>query len=1258
MRLLQRQADGKYSLTKVSPNTHRYAILSHTWEEDEEVTFEDVTQYRGLNKKGYQKLEFCARQAADDGIPYFWVDSCCINKSDNSEFSEAINSMFRWYQQSAKCYVYLADVSKGTDGKTDELSRSTWKHSFRQSRWFSRGWTLQELIAPASVEFFSREGQRLGDKRSLEQSLIDITNIPESALRGSSLVQFSIDERMSWAKGRTTTREEDIAYCLFGIFGISLPPIYGEGAQSARSRLREKISGVPEPLSKVLAELPIAHGATFDSHAEEHNPTCLRDTRVDLLRKIDEWIQSPNAKAMFWLNGMAGTGKSTISRTLAQTASASGCLGATFFFKRGEGDRGGVSKFFSTLAAQLCSREPAVIPHIQAAIDSDPAIFGKAMREQIEKLIFQPLSKISGAADKDRALLIVVDALDECEHEEDVKRFIHLFSNSKSIQSPRLKIFLTSRPDLPMHLGFTAIKEEYQHFILHKVATSVIEHDIQVFFNSELTRVKNDYNASVAEDRHIPAVWPSEDDMRILVKMAVPLFIFAATVCRFVADRRLGVPADQLQEIISYRATAQVSQLDATYMPNFLGAAISIPDSSEQPIRLLHPSFRDFLLDPENRENNQFWIDGKEVHRRLATECLRVMNSSLLTDICQVQAPGTALSEIDPERIKEHLQPEIQYACRYWVYHLEHSGTQLSDSDELYNFLTRHFLHWLEALSLIHRVSESLAILATIRSLTSSPAKQLDAFFDDANRFILTNVSIIQVAPLQVYSSGLLFAPKQSVIRTTFQDLIPQWILREPVVDDKWNNCRQTLEGHSNDVNSVTFSPNGQLVASASKDGTVKVWNAVTGAEQQTLDGHGDCVNLVAFSPNGRLVASASNDKATAGPIWSVVFSHNSQLVASASGDKTVKLWNAETGEQVRTLKGHDKRVNSVAFSPNGKLVASASNDGTVKLWNAETGEQVRTIKGHGGRANSVAFSPDGKLVASASGDQKVKLWDVETGEQVRTIKGHGRRVNSVAFSSDGKLVASASDDKTVKLWDAARGKEVQTFEGHGYRVNSVAFSPDGKLVASASDDKMVKLWDATTGQKRLKPEGHGVASASGDKTVKLWDASTGEEGQTFKGHTESVWSVAFSPNGLIVASASRDKMVKLWDAKIGKVVQTLKGHSSSVNSVAFSPDGKLVVSASWDKTVKVWEVQTGQELQTTYIGTTSSTLSFSADSSSILTDLGAIPVGSQPSQPSPPPRKIARLGYEAAWQLSPYQFYNFISPYNGGLHDEPGLPI
>jgi len=186
------------------------AILSHTWgADDEEVTFIDLAEGAGKNKTGYGKIQFCGEQAASDDLRYFWMDTCCIDKSNNTELSEAITSMFRWYRDAAKCYVYLSDVSIGSSSENDQFSQSKWESAFRESRWFTRGWTLQELIAPASVEFFSREGERLGDKKSLERQIHEITEIPVQALQGSSLSDFSVKERMTWAEKRKTKRKED-----------------------------------------------------------------------------------------------------------------------------------------------------------------------------------------------------------------------------------------------------------------------------------------------------------------------------------------------------------------------------------------------------------------------------------------------------------------------------------------------------------------------------------------------------------------------------------------------------------------------------------------------------------------------------------------------------------------------------------------------------------------------------------------------------------------------------------------------------------------------------------------------------------------------------------------------------------------------------------------------------------------------------------------------------------------------------------------
>ncbi|KAF1931353.1 HET-domain-containing protein [Didymella exigua CBS 183.55] len=228
-----------------------YAILSHRWS-DSEALFEDISlsgRYKE-KKEGYQKLRFCAKQAARDQLQYFWVDTCCIDKWNNRERSMAINSMFKWYSNAARCYVFLSDVSVAS--ATEASQRSSWEALFRGSDWFKRGWTLQEMIAPVSVEFFSREGQRIGDKASLDQLLHDRTGIPLAALRNCPLDQFSTSERMRWAENRTTTEEEDIVYCLLGVLDVSMPTPYREGKESALRRLHAELEGVGSSAPSII----------------------------------------------------------------------------------------------------------------------------------------------------------------------------------------------------------------------------------------------------------------------------------------------------------------------------------------------------------------------------------------------------------------------------------------------------------------------------------------------------------------------------------------------------------------------------------------------------------------------------------------------------------------------------------------------------------------------------------------------------------------------------------------------------------------------------------------------------------------------------------------------------------------------------------------------------------------------------------------------------------------------------------------------
>jgi hypothetical protein len=244
MRLLKLVGPNEFSLVQVpTHNTLPYVILSHTWTHSQEVTYQDLISGGGKSKTGYNKIKFCGEQATKDGFLYFWVDTCCIYKSNPNELATAINSMFRWYRNAKKCYVYLADVSTPGDDADLQAYQTIWEAAFRKSRWFTRGWTLQELIAPDIVEFFSKEGRLLGNKTSLEMPIHEITGIPFKALQGNPFSDFNIDERREWAAERQTTEQEDLLYCLLGLCEVSMPPIYGEGKEAALKRLQMTVRG-------------------------------------------------------------------------------------------------------------------------------------------------------------------------------------------------------------------------------------------------------------------------------------------------------------------------------------------------------------------------------------------------------------------------------------------------------------------------------------------------------------------------------------------------------------------------------------------------------------------------------------------------------------------------------------------------------------------------------------------------------------------------------------------------------------------------------------------------------------------------------------------------------------------------------------------------------------------------------------------------------------------------------------------------------
>jgi len=486
--------------------------------------------------------------------------------------------------------------------------------------------------------------------------------------------------------------------------------------------------------------------------------------------------------------------------------------------------------------------------------------------------------------------------------------------------------------------------------------------------------------------------------------------------------------------------------------------------------------------------------------------------------------------------------------------------------------------------------------------------------------------------------------------------------------------------GHTDRINAVTFSPDGKRMATASADGTAKVWDAATsrllfslaamGSGEQDIGGLFNGVLALEFSPDGKRLATASAegtakvwDAVTGeehltltghnGGLTDITFSPDGKRLATGGADATARVWDAATGRELLTLAGHGDRVWSVAFSPEcvsppdtpaercGARLVTTGRDRTVKVWDAITGQELLELSGYNSMVVKSAFSPNGARLATGSADGSAKVWDIssdiaeEADRELFTLLGHTDLLYDIGFSPDGAHIATAGADGSVRVWDTSLGREMLTFfagatydfalSPNGARLattgadgtarvwsattgqalltlsapdslqplNRIAFSPDGSRLAAGSNDATAKIWDAANGKLLLdlvghqdkvygvafSPDGKRIATSSADKTAKVWDAATGQDLLTLAGHDKSIWRVAYSPDGSHIATASDDGMARVWDAASGAQLLKLSGHFDWVWGLAFSPDGARLATGSFDRSAKVWDAATGEIL-------------------------------------------------------------------------------
>ncbi|EJD02306.1 WD40 repeat-like protein [Fomitiporia mediterranea MF3/22] len=959
---------------------------------------------------------------------------------------------------------------------------------------------------------------------------------------------------------------------------------------------------------KVLRQLKPPEKSSFDLKR-----CCLQGTRKAVLRTIDDWIRlTDRCEQLYWIHGVAGCGKSSVAASISAVLDSRKTLSGSFFCSRDIPERRSSTRLVHSLVYFLARASPPSKDALLRLLKEDPELVDRPLLTQFKALLSCFRLTMSDST-QSRPIILVIDALDECEDNEDASSFI-----VKILQLvPHLKIILTSRPLPRIQEALTAF-ETLRSCDLFKVDSYA---DILHYAREEFSK----------SNTRLPRKFP-DDQIVALAQKASGHFIWIATVLKHISilpwrkedtltqiicSTRSNSPGEEKLDAIYQRvlddacedsqermdairlliglifATSRNRPLPAKALHTFvtidirfdefqrllqeLGSVLT-EESETGAIRACHPSFLDFVESP--RRARHYGIEMAILDKDMAKKCLDIMVSELKFNICNLETSHLPNSDVRDlaGRIQNYIPQELQYSCLYWLEHMSRSPAEAVYDSSIEQKLLRVFcqatsLYWLEALSLLSKLNAAVSILRDLPYLPeySNMDQGLRKSTEDLFRFVMTYYEPMAVSAPHIYISALLWAPAESVTAKLHCEDFASAQLVDEGLERYWPITLRTIPVGS-DVTSIAYSPDGRHIVSGCADRTIRIWDAETGTSvSEPLRGHEGWIQCIAYSPDGR-------------------------CIMSGSGNGTICIWDARTGVRVgRPLRGHEDYVVSVAYSPDGRYIVSGSTDKTIRIWDVETGVPIgEPLRGHESYDQCLTYSLDGRRIIYGAHDMSISVWDAQTGVRISEFLQESEdRVCSIACSPDGRRMAFGMSNGTICIRDTETGAPVgELLQGNDWHNRSLAYSPDGCRIISGSDSTIC-IWDTKTGapvSEQLpahekgtwclvySPDGRRFISASKDQTICVWDAQTGvRAGEPTRGQIQKVYCGAYSPDGRHIAFGTFDKTVCIWDVATGAPVgEPLHGHEAPITSVGYSPDGRHIVSGSYDNTLRIWDAEMG----------------------------------------------------------------------------------